>query len=77
MQVDPIKPTFKAPGSIPSKLRYDGPVSDFAFNLNLRRHTPEVIEEEEAFADQTDGKGLNTGSQLEADQMVWRLNPKP
>ena len=38
MQVDPIKPTLKAPGSMLSKLRYDGPVSNFAFNFSLRRY---------------------------------------
>ena len=36
MQVDPIKPVLKAPGSILLKLRNDGPLSDFAFHFNLR-----------------------------------------
>jgi len=35
---DPIKPTFKPPGCMLLKLRYDGPVSNFAFNFNLRRY---------------------------------------
>ena len=39
MQVDPIEPTLKAPGDMLLKLRYDGPVSKFAFKFNLRRHT--------------------------------------
>ena len=39
VQVDPIKPTLKAPGSMLSKLSYDGPVSIFAFNFNLHRYT--------------------------------------
>ena len=38
MQVDPINPTLKAAGSILSKLRYVGPVSNFAFKFNLRRY---------------------------------------
>ena len=38
MQVHPIKPTLKAPGIKLLKLKYDKPVSRFAFNLNLRRY---------------------------------------
>jgi hypothetical protein len=38
VQVDPMKPTLKAPVSMLLKLRYDGPVSSFAFKFNLRRH---------------------------------------
>jgi len=38
VQVDPIKPAFKAPGSMLLKLRYDGPLSNFAFKFNLRRY---------------------------------------
>ena len=36
MQVDPIKPTFKAPGTTRLKLKYDKPLSSFAFKFNLR-----------------------------------------
>ena len=39
MQVDPIKPTLKAPGSKLLKLKYDELLSSFAFNFNLRRYT--------------------------------------
>ena len=39
MHVDPIKPTLKAPGSMLLKLRYDDPLSNFAFKFNLRRYT--------------------------------------
>ena len=39
MQVDPIKPTLKAPGTKRLKLRYDGPLSNVAFKFNLRRYT--------------------------------------
>ena len=38
MQVEPIKPVLKAPGSMLLKLRYDGPLSNFAFKVNLRRY---------------------------------------
>ena len=39
MQVDPIKPTVKAPGIKLLKLKYDTPLSNFAFNFNWRRYT--------------------------------------
>ena len=39
MQVDPIKPTLKTPGTQRLKLQYDELLSSFAFNLNLRRFT--------------------------------------
>ena len=38
MQVDPIKPTMKAPGNERLKLKHDEPPSKFAFRLNLRRY---------------------------------------
>jgi len=39
VQVEPMKPMLKTPGSIDLKLTYDGPRSNFAFNFNLRRYT--------------------------------------
>jgi hypothetical protein len=39
VQVEPMKPLLKAPGSMILKLRYDGPLSNFAFNFNSRRYT--------------------------------------
>jgi len=38
VQVDPIKPTLKTPGTKRSKLKYDRPLSSFAFKFNLRRY---------------------------------------
>ena len=38
MQVDPIKPTLKAPGTQRLKLIYNNLLSSFAFNFNLRRY---------------------------------------
>ena len=38
VQVDPIKPTLKAPGTKRLKLKYDKLLSSFAFNFNLRRY---------------------------------------
>jgi TPR repeat protein len=39
VQVDPIKPTLKAPGTKRLKPKYDQPLSSIAFNFNLRRYT--------------------------------------
>jgi len=39
VQVDPIKPTLKAPRSECLKLKCDGPLLKFDFNLNLRRYS--------------------------------------
>ena len=44
MQVDPIKPVLKAPGTKCSILKYDQPLSNFAFKFNLRRCTGEEAE---------------------------------
>ena len=43
MQVDPIKPTLKAPGSKRLKLIYDKPLSNVAFNFNLRRYIKRLL----------------------------------
>ena len=39
MQVDPIKPTLKAPGTKPLTLKCDKLISNSAFNFNLLRYT--------------------------------------
>ena len=39
MQVEPMKPVLKAPGTKRLKLKCDGPVSSFAFNCILRRYS--------------------------------------
>ena len=39
MQVDPIKLTLKALGTNLLTLKYDEPLSTFAFKFNLRRYT--------------------------------------
>ena len=43
MQVDPIKPMLKAPETHLLKLRYDEPLSKFAFKLNLRRYNEVML----------------------------------
>ena len=39
MQVDPIKPTLKAPGRTRLNIKYDEPLSNFAFKFKLRRYS--------------------------------------
>jgi len=39
VQVDPIKPTLKAPGTKRLTQKCDESLSNFAFNFNLRRYT--------------------------------------
>jgi hypothetical protein len=49
VQVDPIKPTSKAPGSERLTLKCDDLLSNFAFILNLRRYTAvETAEDRQA-----------------------------
>ena len=38
MQIDPVKPTLKAPGTKRLKLTREGLLSDFGFKFNLRRY---------------------------------------
>jgi hypothetical protein len=45
VQVDPIKPMLKAPGTKRLKLEYDKLLSSFAFNFNLRRYTTAAVRE--------------------------------
>ena len=41
VQVDPMKPKLKPPGTERLKLKCDDPLSIFAFNFNLRRYLKE------------------------------------
>jgi hypothetical protein len=43
VQVDPIKPTLKAPGTNRLKLNYDALLSNVAFKFNLRRYNMSAI----------------------------------
>ena len=38
MQVEPLKPTLKAPGAMPLTLHYDESLSSFAFKVSLSRY---------------------------------------
>ena len=40
VQVDPIKPKLKPPGTKPLILKCDGLLSNFGFKFKLRRYTP-------------------------------------
>jgi len=43
VQVDPIKPSLKAPGTMRLKLEYGKLLSNFAFKFNLRRYSLFVL----------------------------------
>jgi len=43
VQVDPIQPKSKPPGTKRLKLEYDGLLSNFGFKGNLRRYTVELL----------------------------------
>ena len=53
VQIAPIKPTLKAPGNKRLNLKYDEPVSNFAFKINLRRYM--AVECERSFLTSLDG----------------------
>jgi hypothetical protein len=44
VQVDPIKPTLKAPGTKRLKLKRDEPLSKFALKFKLRLYTKEMLQ---------------------------------
>ena len=46
MQVAPIKPTLKAPGTKRLKLKYEQLLSTVGFNFNLRRYNKDAFENE-------------------------------
>ena len=43
MQVDPVKLNLKPPGTERLKVQCDDPLSDFAFNFNLRRYVQALV----------------------------------
>ena len=50
MQVDPVKPKLKAPGTKPLKLEYDGLLSNIGFKFNLRRYSVACSESGKIFS---------------------------
>ena len=66
MQIDPIKPTLKAPGARCLKLKYDAPLENTAFKFKLRRY---MKAEENAIA-----TALFPTLSLEMDD-IWEPTP--
>ena len=72
MQVDPIKPKLKAPGTKSLKLKYDNPPSSFAFNCDLRRYNPAEITAKTS-AQQVLADNIGLGLAVSATAMTGRL----
>ena len=64
VQVDPIEPTLKAPGTQPLKLEFGKPLSSFAFNFNLSRYN-------------TVTRQPARGTLLDAYTLVWAYTRSP
>jgi len=74
VQVDPIRPTLKLPGTKRLKLKHDEPLSNFYFKFNLRRYSKirkyvscEIEEErndvvKKCFAHKSPGRGFMEGN---------------
>ena len=59
MQVDPIKPKLKPPGTKLLKLEYHGLLSNVASKFNLRRYTEGLLRNESARAtDEIQARGV-------------------
>ena len=65
MQVDPIDPTLKAPGSKRLKLNCDEPLSNFAFKFNLRRYSMSIADGSPGFAGSYDEEYLGRAVQVD------------
>jgi hypothetical protein len=58
VQVDPIKPELKPPGTERLTLKCDKLLSSFAFNFNLRRYTTAAVCRDTHIALVGGGKGV-------------------
>ena len=58
MQVSPIKPTLKAPGTKRLKLNNDKLLSNFAFKFNLRRYIEAALLMRERKPEKAEAGGL-------------------
>jgi len=69
VQVDSIKPMLKTPGTILYKLlklRYDEPLSNFGFNINLRRYI-EWLEPKQMTKKTAEHRGAGKGEKAAGD----------
>ena len=64
MQVAPIKPTLKAPGTKRLKLKYDKLLSSFAFKFSLRRCSAARYYESHAVAAVHAARDLQAGAYI-------------
>jgi len=71
VQVAPIKPTSKTPGTIRLKLKYDQMPSSFAFNFHLRRYIVAFLAShpDKAAEFTTDG----AGARVRLSGRPWRI----
>ena len=83
MQVKPIKPTLKAPGTKRWKLKYDELLSSFAFKFNLRRYSMAFLDGSlgagtalmhEAYADDAANTGIAVCNLTEFQERVVRAD---
>ena len=76
MQVEPMKSKLKAPGIKRLKLKYDEPLSKFAFKSNLRRYTEARANTAEARTAVLEELTVDSEARLTATKVVrcW-LNP--
>jgi hypothetical protein len=73
VQVDPVKPTLKAPGYMHLKLRDDGPVSKLGFKSNLRRYTPAMSSGRKSRRSSTSGSVATPGRAVQVDPIISTL----
>ena len=72
MQVDPMKPKLKLPGTKRLKPRCDTLLSTHAFNFSLRRYTVAQAYTNYLMHGVTHGRGLHTStSQLNLSRIRW------
>ena len=76
MQVDPIKPKLKPPGSKRLKLKCHTLLSTFAFKVNLRRYS-EVFCGSIGNAKRSEYSMIGSVVNLAARLMGKTVNPKP
>ena len=73
VQVDPIKPMLKPPGSTLLKLTYDGPLSNLAFKFNLRHHTSTPTAAS-SWTRRTSGRGSHSSTSQLNTKALLRIN---